>query len=73
MSTIGRLVTPNQYLEESGMAEEVSFLSVVVRVVLVVGVLVAICAAAFFVFLRVKRWECVCSVIHRHNAYSYEL
>ena len=56
MSTIGRLVTPNQYLEESGMAEEVSFLSVVVRVMVVVtGVLVAICAAAFFVFLRVKK------------------
>ena len=55
MSTIGRLVTPNQYLEESGMAEEVSFLSGVVRVVVVVGVLVAICAAAFFVFLRVKK------------------
>ena len=37
------------------MAEEVSFLSVVVRVVVVTGVLVAICAAAFFVFLRVKK------------------
>mgnify|MGYP000129209190 FL=1 len=37
------------------MAEEASFLSVVLRVVVVTGVLVAICAAAFFVFLRVKK------------------